>query len=87
MCYNCASSCKSIVMFLMLISNIVFLIASMVLQLLPHLQKLDGFTLQADVSRDYSTNHIYLQHVLCLDSVNDACAVFLKIVSGIQHSI
>ncbi len=78
MCYNCASSCKSIVMFLMLISNILFLIASMssvVLQLLPHLQKLDGFTLQADVSRDYS-NHIYLQHVLCLDSVNDVCAVF-----------
>ncbi len=83
MCYNCASSCKSIVMFLMLISNIVFLIASMVLQLLPHLQKLDGFTKQMY----YSTNHIYLQHVLCLDSVNDACAVFLKIVSGIQHSI
>ncbi len=66
-------------MFLMLISNIIFLIASMssmVLQLLPHLQKLDGFTRQADVSRDYSTNHIYLQHVLRLGSVSDGCAVF-----------
>ncbi len=61
MCYNFASSCKSIVMFLILISNIVFLVASMsfvVLQMFPHLQKLDGFTLQADVSRDYSTNLI-----------------------------
>ncbi len=83
-CYNFASTWKSIVMFLMLISNVVFLIdsmSSMVLQQLPHLQKLDGLTLQADASRDYTTNHIYLQHVLCLGSVSDA--VFFKIVSGI----
>ncbi len=68
----------------------VFLIASMssmVLHLLPHLQKLDALTLQADVSRDYSTNHIYLQHVLCLGYISDGCAVFLKMVSGIHHSI
>ncbi len=78
-CYNFASTWKSIVMFLMLISNVVFLIdsmSSMALQQLPHLQKLDGLTLQADASRDYTTNHIYLQHVLCLGSVSDA--VFFK---------
>ncbi len=43
-------------------------VAAMVIQLLlAHFkEKLDGLILQADVSRDYLTNHIHLQHVLVL---------------------
>ncbi len=60
-------------------------VAAMVIQLLlAHFkEKLDGLILQADVSRDYLTNHIHLQHVLSFGSVD----VFFFIISGIYNSI
>ncbi len=56
-------------------------VAAMVIQLLlAHFkEKLDGLILQADVSRDYLTNHIHLQHVLVLLMMFFFCVcVFFK---------
>lgn len=59
--------------------------AAMVIQLLlAHFkEKLDGLILQADVSRDYLTNHIHLQHVLSFGSVDDV--LFFLCVFFVNH--